>query len=343
MPYIINIFKGDDDDELYWNLPEYERKNNICVPFGKGKVTMTVPLSPIVREAYAIGVTLSDAMFNKSVDKDATMLSMECATLLAKALIPANPLEGVTAGLTPAENLLMFGTPDIADPLVEAVINKDWTGSPIEYRTTYNEGAPHYTKVIGKDNWKERVGEKLYKAGEDNLDSSLDINLSAWEHIFSSGVGGLGIFAKDITNIIDWVTEWKAPERINEIPVARTLFSSNAMDDEKFVNMIYWDMDEVYKKKTKNIKTVYNLTEKEAYAKEEGRGDANLVKVYDAKAYPFLKRYYELNKEISKMQNDIDKMPTDTEVEKNDKVLAEQDLFNKKRDLVYELLNYEIE
>ena len=343
MPYIINIFRGDDDDEIYWNLPEYERKNNICIPFGKGKVTMTIPLSPIVREGYAIGVTLSDAMFNKSVDKDATMLSMECATLLAKALLPANPVEGLDAGLTPAENLLMFGTPDIADPLVEAVINKDWTGSPIEYRTTYNEGAPHYTKVVGKDNWKERIGEKLYKAGEDNLDSSLDINLSAWEHIFSSGAGGLGVFAKDITNIIDWVTEWKAPERLNDIPVARTLFSSNAMDDEKFVNNIYWDMDDVYKKKTKNIKSVYNLTEKEVYGEEEGRGEANLVKVYEAKAYPFLKRYYELNKEIKKMQNDIDKMPTDTEVEKNDKVLAEQDLFNKRRDLVYELLEYEIE
>lgn len=343
MPYIINIFRGDDDDEIYWNLPEYERKNNICVPFGKGKVTMTIPLSPIVREGYAIGVTLNDAMFNKSVDKDATMLSMECAALLAKALLPANPVEGLDAGLTPAENLLMFGTPDIADPLVEAVINKDWTGSPIEYRTTYNEGAPHYTKVIGKDNWKERVGEKLYKAGEDNLDSSLDVNLSAWEHIFSSGAGGLGVFAKDITNIIDWVTGWKAPERLNDIPVARTLFSSNAMDDEKFVNNIYWDMDKVYKKKTKVMNSVYRLTEKEAFVDEEGKGESNLVKVYEAKSYPFLKRYYELNKELKKMQTTINKMPNDTESEKNDKAIAEQDLFNKKSKMVYELLNYEID
>lgn len=343
MPYIIDILMGDDDDEVYWNLPEYERKNNICVPFGKGKVTMTIPLSPIIREGYAIGVTLSDAMFNKSVDKDATMLSMECASLLAKALLPANPVEGIDAGLTPAENLLMFGTPDIADPIVETVINKDWTGTPIENRTTYNEGAPHYTKVIGKDNWKERVGEKLYKAGEDNLDSSLDINLSAWEHIFSSGAGGLGAFAKDITNIIDWVIEWKAPERFNDIPVARTLISSNAMDDEKFVNDIYWDMDDVYKKKTKVISTVYGLTPTEAFKKEEGKGNANLVKVYEAKSYPFLKKYYELNKDITKKFEDIKKMPTETEDEKNKKASAEQELFNMRRDLVYELLKYEIE
>ena len=343
MPYIIQILKDDDDDEIYWNLPEYERKNNICVPFGKGKVTMTIPLSPIIREGYAIGVTISDAMFNKGVDKDATMLSMECASLLAKALLPANPVEGLEVGLTPAENLLMFGSPDIADPIVEAVINKGWTGTPIENRTTYNEGAPHYTKVIGKDNWKERVGEKLYKSGEDNLDSSRDWNLSAWEHIFGSSAGGLGVFAKDISNIVEWVTEWKAPERLNDIPVARTFLSSNAMDDEKFVNNIYWDMHDIYKRKVKVMNKVHNLSEKKAFVDEEGNGESSLMKVYNAKAYPFLKRYYELNKELTKLQSEINEMPTGTEVEKNDKVLAEQELFNKKRDMVYELLEYEIE
>ena len=344
MPYIIDIFRGDDDDdELYWNIPEYERKNNICLPFGKGKVSMTIPLSPIIREAYAIGVTISDAMFNKSVDKDATMLSMECASLLAKALVPANPIEGLDAGLTPAENMIMFATPDIADPIAEIAINKDWTGTPIEYRTSYNEGAPHYTKVVGKNNWKESIGEKLYKMGEDNLSSSKDWNLSAWEHVFSSGIGGIGVMMKDITNCIKWVTEWEAPERLNDIPVARTLFSSNAMDDEKFVNNVYWDMDDVYKKKTKVLSSVYGLTEKEAFVEQEGFGESNLVKVYEAKAYPFLKKYYELNQELAKKQKSINKMPTDTEVEKNDKVLAEQDLFNKKRDMVYELLEYEID
>lgn len=344
LPFILDIFRGDDDDdEIYWNIPEYERKNNICIPLGKGKVTLTIPLSPTIREAYAIGVTINDAIFNKSVDKDATMLSMECASLLAKALIPANPVEGLSAGLTPAENLIMFGTPDIADPIVEAVINKDWTGAPIEYKTSYNEGAPHYTKVVGKNNWKEEVGEKLYKLGEDNLGSSLDINLSAWEHVITSSTGGIGAMMKDISNIAEWVMSTETPERLNDIPVARTLFSSSAMDDEKFVNNIYWDMNDVYKKKTKNLSSVYGLTEKEAFAEQEGKGESNLVKVYEAKSYPFLKRYYELNKELSTMQKNIDKMPTETQSDKNEKVLAEQELFNKKRDMVYELLEYEIE
>lgn len=344
LPFILDIFRGDDDDdEIYWNIPEYERKNNICIPLGKGKVTLTIPLSPTIREAYAIGVTINDAIFNKSVDKDATMLSMECASLLAKALIPANPVEGLSAGLTPAENLIMFGTPDIADPIVESVINKDWTGSPIEYRTTYNEGAPHYTKVVGKNDWKERVGEKLYKMGENNLDSSLDLPLSAWEHVITSSTGGIGTIMKDISNIAEWVMGTETPERLNDIPVARTLFSSSAMDDEKFVNNIYWDMNDVYKKKTKTLSSVYGLTEKEAFAEQEGKGESNLVKVYEAKSYPFLKRYYELNKELSTMQKNIDKMPTETQSDKNEKVLAGQELFNKKRDMVYELLEYEIE
>lgn len=345
MPYIIDIFRGDDDEEedIYWNLPAYERKNNVCMPFGKGKVTATIPLSPQIRECYAIGVTLSDATFNKSVDKDATALAMEVASLLAKAFLPANPLEGLSSGLTPAENLIMFGTPDIADPIAEVVINKDWTGAPIEYRTTYNEGAPHYTKVIGKDDWKKSVGEKLYKLGEDNLDSSMDWNLSAWEHVIKGGSGGLGVLFKDISNVVHWVISWEAPERLNDIPVARTFLSSNAMDDEKFVNNIYWDMDEIYQRKMQTISKVYGLTPTEVFKDKKGKGNANLVKVYEAKAYPFLEEYYKLNQEISKKYRDIRKMPEDTEAQKNAKVIEEQKLFNMKRDLVYKLLEYEIE
>lgn len=346
LPYILDIFRGDDDDEdIYWNLPEYQRKNNICIPFGNGKVTMTIPLSPTIRDGYAIGVTLNDALFsNKSIDKDATMISMECAGHLAKALFPVNPFEGFSAGLTPVENLIMFGTPDVADALAEVAINKDYKGTPIENRTTYNEGAPHYTKVIGKDNWKEKVGEKLYKLGEDNLDSSMDWNISAIEHCISSLAGGIGAIVDDVTNIVESVAGTKEPyDRLDNIPVARSLFSSNAVDDEKFVNNVYWDMQEIYKRKVKVMNEVHNLSEKKAFVDEEGNGESGLMKVYNAKAYPFLKRYYELNKELTKLQNEINEMPTGTEVEKNDKVLAEQELFNKKRDMVYELLEYEIE
>lgn len=344
MPFIISLFADDDDDEqIYWNIPDYERKNNICFPFGKGRVSMTIPLSPIVREAFAIGVTISDAMFNKSTDKDMTGLSIECANLLAKALIPANPVEGLSVGLTPAENLIMFGMPDIADPLAEVVINKDYKGTPLEYQTTYNEGSPHYTKVVGKDNWKERVGEKIYKAGEDNLDSKGDIPLYAWEHVFTSGLGGIGVFVKDISNIIDWVVNEKTPKNLNQIPVARTFVSSSAMDDERFVNNIYWQMDDIYRKKTRIIGTVYNLTPTEVYEEYKGRGKENLVKVYEAKAYPFLRKYHELNKDIKDKYNSVNEMPTKTEEDKNRKAIKEQELFNMKRKLVYELLEYEIE
>lgn len=343
MPFIISLFKGDDEEEIYWNLSDYERKNNICFPFGKGKITMTIPLSPELREIYAIGVTLSDAYFNKSVDADATGLAVECAHLLAKAFIPANPAEGLSVGLTPAESMIMFGTPDVLDPLADIVVNKDWKGAPLEYQTTYNEGAPHYTKVVGKDNWKERVGEKLYKAGEKNLKSYGDIPLYAFEHLVTSGSGGIGVLVKDVANLVSWVTDGKLPENLNQIPVVRTLFSSSAMDDEKFVNTTYWKMDEIYDQRTQKISKVYHLTPKEAYETQTGIGNENLVKVYEAKVYPFLQEYHNLNKEISKMYSEIQKMPESTIDEQNDKEIKEQELFNKKRELVYKLLKYEID
>lgn len=344
LPMIISLFGGDDEEEeLYYRLPEYQRKNKICIPLGKGKVTLTIPLSAPIRELYAVGVTLNDALFNKTVDKSATAITMECANLLAQAFVPSNPTEGLSVGLTPAESLIMFGTPDFAEPVVEAVINKDYKGMPIEDRSTYKEGAPHYKKVIGKDNWKESVGEALFKLGEDNLDSSLDVPLAAWEHTFSSSIGGVGVLFKDVQNIVESVAKWELPERLDDMPVVRTLFSSNAADDQKFVNNTYWDMVEVYKKKTKVLKTVYGLTEKEAFEEQEGWGENAYFKVYNAKSYPWLQKYYEYDKELKAMQKAIDKMPTDTEVEKEDKVLAEQDLFNRKRDMVYELLEYEID
>jgi hypothetical protein len=211
---------------------------------------------------------------------------------------------------------------------------------PLEYRTTYNEGAPHYTKVVGKNNWKERVGKKLYKMGESNLDSYLDVPLYFVEHIISSSTGGLGVLMNDVANLVTWAYPEK---RLNDIPLARTIFSSNAKDDERFVNNIYWEMDEIYNKKVQVMSKLYGLTATEAFKKEEGKGEANLAKVYDAKAYPWMKRYYELNKEVDKMYKDIKKMPTNTEADNEAKEIAEQNLFNKKREMVYELLEYEIE
>ena len=344
LPMILNIFNGDDDDEEeYYNLPEFQRKNNICLPIAEGNVTITIPLAPTIRDFYACGVTLNDAMFNKSVDRDATMVAMECAAHLAKAFIPANPREGVSSGFTPLESMAMFATPDVLDPFMEIILNKDYKGTPLEYRTSYNEGAPHYTKVVGKDNWKESVGEKLYKAGADNLDSKGDIPLYAFEHILTSMSGGIGTLIGDVANMVSWVFTDDAPDRLDEVPIARMLTSSNAKDDERFVNNIYWEMDEIYKRKTTVMSKVYGLTPKEAFEKEEGRGEKNLVKVYEAKSFPWMQRYYEWNNTISDMYDDIRKMPVETEADKADKVLAEQELFNLKREMVYELLEYEIE
>ena len=101
------------------------------------------------------------------------------------------------------------------------------------------------------------------------------------------------------------------------------------MDDERFVNNIYWDMDDIYKKKTQVMSKLYGLTPTEAFKNEEGKGQSNLVKVYEAKSYPFLKRYYELNTDITKMYDKVKKMPKDTEEEKNYVALAEQEIFNK--------------
>ena len=342
IPYIISILNGDDDDERYWNIPEYERKNNICIPFENGTV-MHIPLTPTFADIYACGVTLSDAHFNKKIERSATDVAMQCAVHLAKAFIPANPLEGVSANLTALESLAMFAVPDMADPLMEIIINKDYRGMPLEYKTTFNEGAPHYTKVIGKDNWKEKVGEKLYKMGEDNLDSKLDLPLYMFEHLITSSAGGIGTLIEDVANTIQWVFTDDSPENLSEIPVARILLSSNAKDDERFVNNTYWQMRDIYDKRVKSIQTVYGLTPAEAFGKKKSKGKANLVEVYEAKIYPWLKEFYEQDAKLQDEQKYIDDMPNRTEEQKNVRAVREQNLFNMRRKMVEKLLEYDIE
>lgn len=74
---------GGDDDDRYWNLPDYVRRNNIC--FFVGDVLVKIPLPQEARAIFGIGELGMSYMSGKE-DKDAWMVAYTIAGQLSQIM-----------------------------------------------------------------------------------------------------------------------------------------------------------------------------------------------------------------------------------------------------------------
>lgn len=190
MPMINNvlysIFGGGDDDP-YNDLPEWVRRNNLCIYTGNDTF-LTIPLPIELRAFYGLG----DYAYLLTTGKEkpsATNIAKGTVGQLAD-LLPLNP--------TGNKGLKTF-MPDIMSPIFEAYVwNKDFTGKPVAKISPFNERDPEWKRVYkGTSGWLVDTSKFLNDIsngsgpGSEFRKGFIDFNPAKVEHLLESYFGGM--------------------------------------------------------------------------------------------------------------------------------------------------------
>jgi hypothetical protein len=149
MPLMAALLGGDDAEEAYWKLPEWDRQSNLCIWTGKGFAK--IPLPHELRVFHAIGDNAMAAIMGKKSGGDVFLDS----AIKITDLIPNSPLTPLAAasaavftdGWEEAGKTAVAGAlPDVAKPIAQFGANRDFRNLPFLNQWA-NKALPGYKKI----------------------------------------------------------------------------------------------------------------------------------------------------------------------------------------------------
>lgn len=239
MPMLAAAF-GDDEDDDYYDLPEYVRRNNICFRNGGGN-WITIPMPIELRAIYGLGEMSSGIVSGKEKYTDKKM-AMKIAEQMSQVL-PLDMMEG-SGGFSAF-------VPSSVKPLIEAGYNKDWTGLPLYKDNDFNKGMPEWTKafksvdpaILAMTKYaNELTGGDKYTTGTVNL------NPAIIEHILDGYFGGIEATRSQMVKSAE--TAWGSRDfDWRNIPVGNRLIKSGDERTRKKAidNAYYENLEEMEK------------------------------------------------------------------------------------------------
>lgn len=241
---------GYGDDDEYWNIPEYDRQNNICIMTGGGKY-IKIPLPIGFREMFGIGDIIAAGLYDKRFDRDMLSVAADIANKIGSIVLPVNPLEGPANELSFVESAVTFLAPDAADFAVQSLINKDFKGDPLQKEYGYNEHDPEWTKAFANNpSWLKGACKWLYE-----VCPHIDWSPEHIDNGLSNLFGGIYSLTKKTANVIDKI--WNYEEfKTSEIPVVGVVFGEGADDNGRYLNSAYWEMNDYYEERVAEVKRV---------------------------------------------------------------------------------------
>ena len=288
---VLPALTGGDDDDRYWNLPDYVRRNNIC--FFVGDVLVKIPLPQEARAIFGIGELGMSYMSGKE-DKDAWMVAYTIAGQLSQIM----PLD-----LMDDSGPIHALTPSIFKPAVEALTNHSWMGSPIWKDTDYNKAMPDWTKAYkstgGVYVWLAKELNAL-TGGDDYKQGRVNINPAQLEYLLKGYFGGLYTAADQIVKS----SETAFGDRdfsMRDVPIlSGFLDGADERNDMRNVNNTYYH----YKEEAKEVLRLGKSYERDA---EQGKGDyaKKLDELVNTKSYERALLFDDLSKEIEAMQKEL--------------------------------------
>jgi putative uncharacterized protein (fragment) len=317
---VLPALTGGDDDDRYWNLPDYVRRNNIC--FFVGDVLVKIPLPQEARAIFGIGELGMSYMSGKE-DKDAWMVAYTIAGQLSQIM----PLD-----LMDDSGPIHALTPSIFKPAVEALTNHSWMGSPIWKDTDYNKAMPDWTKAYkstgGVYVWLTKELNAL-SGGDDYKQGRVNINPAQLEYLLKGYFGGLYTAADQIIKSSE--TAFGDREfSMRDVPIlSGFLDGADERNDMRNVNNTYYHFKE-------EAKEVLRLGKSYESDLEQGKSDSTdyakkLDELVNTKSYERALLFEDLSKEIEEMQKAL-KEATDpkeaeelqAEIDKQKKALVNQ-------------------
>ena len=230
---LLNNFIISNEDEKdrkgvkdpYGELPDYIRRNNLCVYIGGGEF-VTIPLAIEERAFYGLGDLAAGMTFSKNIssqkmpnltenkDIDKYLNPFMDAVGCMSQLVPvADYLGNASFGKHPLQETIKALAASATSPFLEWVYNSDWKGAPIQRDNKFDENQPSWMLAYkGTPEWMINMNKKVnaltndvapgneYMKGNDFLDAVT--NPSALHHFYGSYFGGAATFVERVGGLV---------------------------------------------------------------------------------------------------------------------------------------------
>ena len=313
MPVIVSAISemlGGDDDE-YWNIPEYDRQNNFCVPVGNGMYAK-IPLPIGFREMYALGDMVAAMAFDKKFSRNALEVGTDMANKIASIVLPINPLESTANGLSVWHTMAYTALPSSAQFIIQNMSNVDWKGSPLQKEYTYNENDPAWMKAFENNPaWMKGLSKWCNEHIDLNDDyKGMDWSPEKLDNTLSNLFGGIYTLIKKTGNSFSMI--WNEENRnLSNVPMAGVFLGSGIENDDRFVIDAYFEQKDYYDQRVGTIKTrakQFGYELDDIFEKKKGKHHPKIQEIYANDNFEFMQEWYKGNKELEKLNKDIQKL-----------------------------------
>lgn len=230
---LLNNFIISNEDEKdrkgvkdpYAELPEYIRRNNLCVYIGGGEF-VTIPLAIEERAFYGLGDFAAGMTFsknissqkmpnlteNKKIDKYLNPF-MDAVGCMSQLVPVADYLGNASFGKHPVQETIKAVAPSATSPFLEWVYNSDWKGAPIQRDNKFDENQPSWMLAYkGTPEWMINMNKKVNALTNDVAPGNEDMkgndfldavtNPSALHHFYGSYFGGAATFVERVGGLV---------------------------------------------------------------------------------------------------------------------------------------------
>lgn len=227
---------GDDDEDYYDVLTDWERTHNICIRLPEG-YWLKIPLSPEMSPWYSMG----DAIFGAASGKR----DLSATDFIKSAIDAVSPLS-INWSYEGSQFLLNF-LPTIGQPLFQNMMNINFMGNPLhktpfnakqgftpEYKMVYNSTSPALVELSRLSN--------LATGGSDLKKGWADWNPATIQNLISGYTGGYGT---TMLSVADWIVGTSQGEKqavtFSRMPlVSRFVISGNKDVKLKRINSSFY-------------------------------------------------------------------------------------------------------
>ncbi len=308
---MFGIGSGDDDEDYYNTLTDWERTHNICIrlPYGNW---LKIPLSPEMSPWYTIGDCIGGAI--------AGQRELSASDFIKSGIDAISPLS-INWSYEGA-NVILNVLPTISQPVTQVAMNVNFMGNPIKKQPfTMRQGfAPQYTMVYGNTSPAlielSRLSNKLTGGTDSKTSGSLDWNPALLQNVITGYTGGYG---SSFLSAADWiVSTLKGEEQsstIGKMPLVSRFFISGNKDVKiRRINSSFYDVikfTEEFKFDQKSLENQMNNSLKEGNKEEYMKSKKQLeelLKSDRAKKYIQLDNIVDSTKDFEKY---LKEMPDD--------------------------------
>ena len=217
----------------YGELPEYIRRNNLCIYKGGGEF-VTIPLAIELRAFYGLGDIAAGMTAAKNV-KSTRNAAMDAVGCMSQLLPVVDFMNTSAFDKEPGKETLKGVLPTAAAPFVEWWLNSDWKGAPIRRDGDYTENRPAWMnaysgtpeKLMDLNKWVNAKTNDVAPGNENMRGNSLldeATDPAMLNHIIGTLGGGAATFITRGTGLVLKYSDGREQEiETKDIPFLRSL------------------------------------------------------------------------------------------------------------------------